>query len=46
MVAASPPDFSVDEGGFFFLGQGKRRDRGGGVFRSGGGFFDEVLGER
>ena len=24
MVAAGPPDFGVNEGGFFFFGQGRR----------------------
>ena len=44
MVAASPPDFSVSDDDLFFLGKKGQQERESRVFRSGGGFFDEILG--
>ena len=44
MVTAGPPDVGMFQGGLFLFSQGGRRGGGGGVLRSGGSFFDEVLG--
>ena len=42
MVTASPPDFCVSKGGFFFFGQGRQQGGESGVLESGS-FLNKIL---
>ena len=44
VVTVCLSDFSMGDSSLFFLSQRRQGDRGGGVFRSSGGFFNESLG--